>query len=462
LEHFSLLYPDEYCRSNTWMRPSDTLTSGSTTHRLVLAGMSQNVVDNPSAATTSRATGTPNAWILVGLLWLTYLINYTDRQSVFSIFPVLRRDLGFTYTQLGLIGSVFIWVYSLCTPFAGRIADRLPRNWLIISSAFLWSLTMLGIASSRSVSSFLFWRGMIAVTECIYCPAALGLIAVWHSGQTRTRAIGFHCTAPPVGLALGGWFGGWSADHLGWRQGFSVLGAVGIVYSVLLLVTLRRYGSPPKPVAGPSSSPWDIVRARCYLALLAPYFVFQLMLWMLYSWLPNFIFERHHLSLEQSGVMATLYLQTSTIAGVLVGGFLGDRLGKRTRISRFYIVGLGMLISCPFAYCLLAVDDLSIFKFSACGYGFFVGLLIATSWAAAFDVVDERNYSFAAAFMTLTSGVAAGVGVLLAGLWRESFVAFMGWSAVIGAAMSLALIWVAATRFDQEKRVLTQVKGAVG
>ena len=200
--------------------------------------MSQNVVTNEPATKAGRPAASPNAWILVGLLWLTYVINYTDRQSVFSMFPVLRRDLGFTDVQLGLIGSVFIWVYSLCTPFAGRIADRFPRNRLIVGSAILWSLTMLGVASSSSVSSFLFWRGMIAVTECVYCPAALGLIAVWHRGETRTRAIGFHCTAPPVGLAIGGWFGGWSADHLGWRHGFSILGAVGIVYSVFLMLTL--------------------------------------------------------------------------------------------------------------------------------------------------------------------------------------------------------------------------------
>ena len=406
------------------------------------------------------AGASPNAWVLVGLLWLTYVINYTDRQSVFSIFPVLRRDLGFTDVQLGLIGSVFIWVYSLCTPFAGRIADRFPRNQLIVASAVLWSLTMFGLASSGSVPAFLFWRGMIAVTECVYNPAALGLIAVWHPGSTRARAIGLHCTAPPVGLALGGWFGGWSAEHLGWRQGFSVLGMVGVIYSILLLVTLRRYGSQAGIAGGARATPWDIVHSRCYMALLVPYFVFQLMLWMLYSWLPNFIFERYHLSLEQSGVMATIYLQASTIAGVLLGGYLGDRLGKRYRVSRFYIVALGMLISCPFGYAMLAVESLPLLQASACGYGIFVGLLIANSWAAAFDVVDERNYSFAAAFMTLTSGVAAGAGVLLAGLWKEEFVSLMGWSAVIGAVASLCLIWIAATRFEQERRFLPRAGAA--
>src|SRR5262249_55562727 len=161
---------------------------------------------------------------------------------------------------------------------------------------------------------------------------------------------------------------------------------VGIVYSIFLWLTLRRYGSASSPAAGPRARPWEIVRSHCYVALLVPYFIFQLMLWMLYSWLPNFIFERYSLSLEQSGVMATLYLQSSTIAGVLMGGFLGDRLGKRFRVSRFYIVALGMLASCPFGYALLAVESLLLLQLSACAYGIFVGLLIANSWASAFDV----------------------------------------------------------------------------
>jgi MFS family permease len=396
-----------------------------------------------------------NPWILVGLLWLTYVINYTDRQSVFSIFPVLRRDLGFTNVQLGLIGSVFMWIYSGCTPFAGRMADRLPRNWLIISSCVLWSLTMLGIAASQSVRGFLFWRGLVAITECVYCPTALGLIAAWHFGNTRTRAIAIHCTAPPVGLALGGWFGGWSAEHIGWRQGYQVLGLIGFAYAAFLLMTLRRYANSPAYVPKPPSSLRNIFRSRCYMAMLVPYFIFQIMLWMLFTWLPNFIFENYHLSLEKSGVTATLYLQAGTIAGVLAGGVLGDRLKKQYRYSRFLIVALGMLCSCPVGYAVLAVHSLVALEVSACLYGLSVGFLIANSWAAAFDVVDDRNYSFAAAFISLTSGIAAGAGMLIAGLWKDSFVWLMGWSAIFGAISAVALIWVTVTSFDRDIRRLT-------
>jgi hypothetical protein len=99
-----------------------------------------------------------------------------------------------------------------------------------------------------------------------------------------------------------------------------------------------------------------------------------------------------------------------------------------------------------------------VLKLSESVYGLFIGLLIANSWAAAFDVVDERNYSFAAAFMTLTSGIAAGTGVWLAGIWKESFVSLMGWSALIGAVSALVLIWVTLTRFDTDIYRLTRAE----
>jgi len=396
-------------------------------------------------------------WFLVGALWVAYFINYTDRQSVFSMFPVLKRDLGFSDTQLGLIGSIFIWVYSICGAFAGRIADQFRRDWIVVLSAVLWSLTIVGTAFSTSVIIFLFWRGLIAVTESLYVPAALGLIATWHNGGTRTRAISIHCTAPPFGLAFGGWFGGWSAETIGWRVGFSILGVIGIAYALLLFVLFRRFPTRSRRVTARPATPWDILRSRCYLAETFAYFMFQLVLWVIYAWLPNFIYERYHLSMAESGLTATLYLQSSTVVGVLAGGALGDWAHKRLRFSRFLICGSGLLVSCPFAYLLLATHSLSMLKIFAAIFGLSVGLLISNSWAAAFDVVDERNYSFAAAFLNLTSGFAAGTGIFLVGLWKESAVSFMGWCTLVTAASAILLMAVAVKYFDQDRNRLLSV-----
>ena len=86
---------------------------------------------NPLAAAPDHGGVTARlAWAAVAFLWFAYLLNYMDRQVVFSIFPVLRSDMRFSDTQLGLVGTLFIWVYSLCMPLTGRLADLVRRDRL--------------------------------------------------------------------------------------------------------------------------------------------------------------------------------------------------------------------------------------------------------------------------------------------------------------------------------------------
>src|SRR6266568_3201295 len=170
-------------------------------------------------------------WRVVVFLWLAFALNYIDRQAAFSIFPILRNELGFSSSQLGLTGTTFIWVYALAMPLAGYLADAMRRDRLVVASVALWSAATLGTALSRSPASFLFWRAAMGVTEALYFPAALGIIAVLHPGSTRSRALGIHQAAQLVGIVASGWFGGWAAEHMGWRQAFGFLWLVGTVYT---------------------------------------------------------------------------------------------------------------------------------------------------------------------------------------------------------------------------------------
>src|SRR6185436_20177248 len=135
------------------------------------------------------------AWGILAFLWIAYVLNYVDRQVVFSIFPVLRAELGFSDAQLGLSGTMFLWVYSLCMPVTGRIADVLRRDRIIITSLVLWSLATLGTGLSTSATSLLAWRAVVGVTESLYVPAALATIAMLHPGSTRSKALAIHSSA---------------------------------------------------------------------------------------------------------------------------------------------------------------------------------------------------------------------------------------------------------------------------
>ncbi len=352
---------------------------------------------------------------------MAYFINYVDRQIVFSIYPALRTDLGFSDVQLGLVGSIFTWIYSFCMPFTGRLADILPRQLLIAGSIVLWSLATLGTGQSGSVGEFLGWRAAMGITESLYVPAALGLLASLHPGATRSKALSIHVTAQFAGIIFGGWFGGYMADYWGWRKGFFGLATAGLIFSVILYLALRRTASIAPPSSAVPSSPRDLLGSKSFLTLTAAFFAFSMMLWMLYAWLPSFLHDRHGLSMTQSGLTATLYLQISSAIGVLSGGVLADAWAKRFVPARLVLASLGMILAAPFAWMIFTTTSLFALQVATAAFGLFGGLFIANLYSGAYDVVSSRNYGFAAGVLNLSGGFAGGSAIFLAGQLKQSF-----------------------------------------
>ena len=117
-------------------------------------------------------------------MWVAYLLNYSDRQVVFSIFPILKSDLGFTDTQLGLTGSVFLWVYAFCSPIAGQVGDLFSKRVLVVVSLVLWSGVTTLTGFSTSAMMLLACRALIGITESLFIPPALALTANAHTTST--------------------------------------------------------------------------------------------------------------------------------------------------------------------------------------------------------------------------------------------------------------------------------------
>ena len=82
-----------------------------------------------------------------------------------------------------------------------------------------------------------------------------------------------------------------------------------------------------------------------FLCLVFPAFTF--VLWLLYTWLPNFLYEKFSLSLAEAGFTATVYLQSANFVGSLLGAALADRLYGRTKASRLWVASLGFLLTAP-------------------------------------------------------------------------------------------------------------------
>ena len=181
------------------------------------------------------------AWVVVALLWVVALLNYMDRQMLSTMKPSMQMDIQELQKaeNFGYLMAIFLWIYGFMSPLSGIIADRLNRKWLIVGSLFVWSgvTFMMGYATSFNQ---LYWlRAIMGVSEALYIPAGLSLIADYHTGKTRSLAIGIHMTGLYMGQALGG-FGATIAHEFSWQSAFHYFGIIGIIYSVVLILFLRE------------------------------------------------------------------------------------------------------------------------------------------------------------------------------------------------------------------------------
>jgi len=394
-------------------------------------------------------------WRVLLLLASAFVLDYVDRQIVFTIFPVLRNELGFNYIQLGLAGSLFTWTYSLCMPLAGRLSDIWPRHHLVIGAVALWSFATLGTAFSHNAVQFLCWQVVLGFSESLYVPAAIGMITTAHSGPTRSRALSLHGFAQFTGITLGGWYGGWAAEHFGWRWGFCLLAVLGVLYAGLLAV--QFHGHQTAVVSKGAGTVRDLFRSRCYISLCVAFLLFCSMLWMLYAWLPDHIFETFHLSLSQSGLNATLYLQASSAAGVLVGGVLGDKLSRGSDRGRFNIVAIGLFFCAPFAAAIYSVTSLLFLRIAACGFGIFAGCVAANAFAVLPEVVARKNFGLATGLLNLAGGQGAGAAIFLTGLLRCSFsnARLMTFGSALAMIAAVVLFMTVRSHFEHERSYRT-------
>ena len=381
-------------------------------------------------------------WRVVVCLWIAFALNYIDRQAVLSIFPVLRKELGFTSSQLGLIGTLFNWLYALCMPLAGYFADGLRRDRLIVVSLILWSAATLGTAFSRSPIIFLTWRAAMGLTESMYFPAALGIIAIWHPGSTRSRALGIHQAAQLAGIITGGWFGGWAASHIGWRAGFAILGLTGLLYSLGLMGVFHALPAPVEESTSSRSKRFEnhLPRVPLYWMLMLAFACYCGTLWITYAWLPNMLYERFHLSLAASGLNATIFIQICCMIGVVGGGWLADRIAPFVPLARLYLTGCGMFLSAPFAYLMFAAPSIPQFRVYAAFFGLLSGLNFANIFAGAYDIIPDKNYSFAGGLLNMAGGISAGVTVGLVGYYKDT----LGINAVMAVSAGLTVFAAAA------------------
>jgi predicted MFS family arabinose efflux permease len=381
----------------------------------------------PSAPTSDSADAgilpaRQAAW-LVAFMWGAYFLNYCDRQVVFALFPVLKSDLGFSNDALGLTGSIFLWVYGLGCPIAGYLGDRYSKRRLVVLSLTVWSLVTVATGLSTSIGMMLSLRAAMGVSEALFMPAAVALVANGYAPERRSRAVAVVSTAQIVGTVAGSWFGGWMGDQGLWRWAFFALGAVGLIYMLPYHLFLRGLPATQARAAAGTSSPFaaaGMLRIPTFalLCVVFPSFVFGL--WLIYGWLPSFLGEKFSLNLADAAFNATVYLQGATLVGVLCGGYLADALFRRTRAARLWLLTGGVLLSAPAMYAIGSCETLAATRIAAATFGLFSGLFMGNIFPAAFEVVRFDARASAVGLLNLFGACISGFAVWFGGTWKAS------------------------------------------
>ncbi|HZO85173.1 MAG TPA: MFS transporter [Verrucomicrobiae bacterium] len=295
------------------------------------------------------------AWLVVALLWPVALLNYLDRQmlaamkfSVMADIPSIGTDANW-----GIMLGQFKWVYAFLSPIGGYIADRFSRRYTICASLFVWSAVTWATGHVTTYKELMVARSLMGISEAFYIPAALALIADFHTGRTRSRAVGMHQMAIYAGIILGG-FSGYVADapNLGWRFAFDAAGIAGIVYAVPLVFLLR---DPPRDGALGTARPtngrgnrWKELLTNGSFILLVLYFTLPAMAgWVVRDWMPAILKQQFNLGQGRAGVSATLYWTLAAIIGAFIGGWLADQWSRRTLRGRIYASAIGMSFIIP-------------------------------------------------------------------------------------------------------------------
>lgn len=391
-------------------------------------------------------------WLVVALLWVVALLNYMDRQMLSTMQDAMKLDIVELQKAeaFGALMAVFLWIYGFVSPFAGVVADRVSRKKLVVGSLFVWSAVtyLMGYASDFTQ---LYWlRALMGVSEALYIPSALSLIADWHEGKSRSLAIGIHMTGLYVGQAVGG-FGATIAATFSWHSTFYWFGIIGIAYSVVLALLLH---DKPKTSAAVAASPnpatlmkkeslWRglsvVLSTWAFWVILIYFAVPSLPGWATKNWLPTLFEKNLGLDMALAGPMSTITIAASSFVGVLLGGVMSDKWVLRNIRGRIYTsaIGLGMtipaLVLLGFGHSVVAVVGAGMLF----GIGF--GMFDANNMPILCQIISAKYRATAYGVMNMV-GVFAGAAVThLLGKWTDGGNLGMGF-AVLGGIVIVALV----------------------
>lgn len=407
-------------------------------------------------------------WVVVGLLWIVALLNYLDRQML----STMQQNIGADITLVadpkyfGYLMAIFLWVYGIFSPFSGAVADRVSRKWLIVGSLGVWSAVTYAMGYCDDFEELMWLRGIMGISEALYIPSALSLIADFFTGKGRSLAIGLHMTGLYCGQALGG-FGSLVATTWSWQSTFHWFGIIGVGYALVLTFLLYEksgHGStaPASRKTAPKVKKENVIQSLATVFSTMAFWVILFFFasssipgWATKNWLPTLFHDNLSLNMEWAGPMATLTIAVSSFIGVMIGGPLSDRWVKRNVKGRIYTSAIGLAMMIP-ALVLIGLAHNAVLSVAAgLFFGVGYGMFDANNMPILCQFVSSRQRAMAYGFMNSVGVIMGAITTQLLGGLAEKVglgmcFAFMGVILVVALVLQLAVLRPKYDDKDQE------------
>ncbi len=364
-------------------------------------------------------------WIVVGVIWLIAFLNYADRMTIFSVFPVLKKEMGFSDVALALVGSTFLWSYALCSLLGGYLGDRFSRRRVILSSLVIFTLITFATGLVRSPREMIELRCLLGLAEAIFLPPALAYIASFHSDKTRSLANSIALTGLTAGAGFGSWYGGYMTEHYSWRVGFFGLGAAGLILALFAMLALRKDTLLAPEMKAAGVEPFgtritEILKTPTARSLLFLAFALSLTSWPTHSWLPTYLFERFKLTLTYAGSVVSLYAALPALLGGIAGGIVADRWTLYDMRGRMAVQVIGFSVMAPTMLAIGFMTSAHTVAIDLLVYSIFRGMLECNSMPLFCSVVPPHRWSMAYGMYNLAGTFAGSAGILFVGIEKES------------------------------------------
>lgn len=386
-------------------------------------------------------------WEIIFLLWVAYFLNQADRQVFNTVLPHIQEFLGATDATMGLISTCFNIFFACTVPFAGYFADRLSRSKIIIFSVALFSVATMFTGYASTVVLMILMRSIATgVGEAIFGPTYPAIIAEYHDGSTRARAMSIHQTAYYIGVIASGFLAGLIADKVGWQYSFLIFGAAGVLFTFVLLLRLRDKSPAQQKTETTQSAKPSFFEAMAAIfkvpTAVCMIFGFTSLIFVLtgyLTWMPKCLMETFNLSAASAGFNSMFWTHAAAFVGVLVAGSLSDKLAasKGGGKNRLILQAGGLLLAAPCIVLMGLSKEIWVVYAALAGFGFFRAFFDANTYSILYDVISERYHSSSSAVLQMFGFGMGSLAPLILGLMSPK----LGLS---GGIATLSVIWVVA------------------